>query len=204
MFRAIETRVTGLRARYAEPHRAYHTQAHIDAMLAGLQQLGETVAHPAAVELAIWYHDAVYDPAATDNEACSAALLRAELDGLAERALLDQAEALVRATANHALPTGLPTAFEADAALFLDLDMAVLGAEGPAYAAYESGIASEYIPIHGLLPFRTGRAYFLRTMLDRPRLFLSEPFHRRCDAAARCNMREALARLEREPLAGPA
>ena len=203
MFRTIETRLTRLRARYAEPHRAYHTQAHIDMMLAGLQALGEAIAHPAAVELAIWYHDAVYDPAATDNEACSAALLRAELDGLAEPALLGQAEALVRATANHALPTGLPFALESDAALFLDLDMAVLGAEGSAYAAYENGIASEYVPVHGLLPFRTGRARFLRTMLDRRRLFLSEHYHRRCDAAARRNMQEALARLEQDPSPGP-
>ena len=83
MFRAIETCLTALRVRYAEPHRAYHTQAHVDAMLAGLQELGEMIVHPAAVELAIWYHDAVYDPAAADNEARSADLLRAELDNLA-------------------------------------------------------------------------------------------------------------------------
>jgi hypothetical protein len=97
MFRAIETCLTALRVRYAEPHRAYHTQAHVDAMLASLQELGETIVHPAAVELAIWYHDAVYDPAAADNEARSADLLRAELDNLAAPVLLDHAELLVSA-----------------------------------------------------------------------------------------------------------
>ena len=38
MFDATHRRLAGLRARYAEPHRAYHTQAHIDAMLAGLRR----------------------------------------------------------------------------------------------------------------------------------------------------------------------
>ena len=195
MFDAVATRLAGLRARYAEPHRAYHTQAHVDGMLAGLKELGDAIVHPAAVELAIWYHDAIYDPAATDNEARSAALLRAELDGLAEPALLDQAERLVRATADHAVPDTLPAALGADAALFLDLDMAVLGTDRPAFAAYERGIAAEFVPVHGLLPFRSGRARFLRSMLERRRLFLSDRFHLHCDAAARRNMREALAWL---------
>ena len=203
MFRAIETCLTALRVRYAEPHRAYHTQAHVDAMLTGLQELGETIVHPAAVELAIWYHDAVYDPAAADNEARSADLLRAELDNLAAPVLLDHAELLVRATADHSLTAAFPRALEADAELFLDLDMAVLGADLRAYAAYERGIAAEYVPVHGLLPFCTGRANFLRTMLERRRLFLSEHFHLRYDAAARRNLREALARLEQYLSAGP-
>ena len=42
-------------------------------MLAGWRELGDVVVNPAAVELAIWYHDAIYDPAAIDNEARSAA-----------------------------------------------------------------------------------------------------------------------------------
>ncbi|MGI4811663.1 MAG: HD domain-containing protein [Janthinobacterium lividum] len=199
MFHAIDTRLTGLRARYAEPHRDYHGQAHVDTMLAGLWALGKAVLHGAAVELAIWYHDAIYHPAATDNEARSAALLRVEMDGLADPALLDQAELLVHATANHALPADLPVALKPDAALFLDLDMAVLGTDRAAFAAYERGIAAEYVPVHGLLPFRTGRACFLRAMLERRRVFLTDRFHLAYDAAARRNMEKALCRLEGEP-----
>ena len=196
MFRAIAACLTGLRARYAEPHRAYHTQSHIDAMLTGFQVLGDGIADPAAVELAIWYHDAIYDPAAKDNEARSAALMRAELDGLADPALLDRACMLVRATADHAVPADCPPSLQADAALFLDLDMAVLGADHAAYMAYEAGVAAEYVPVFGLAPFRHGRAHFLRTMLERERLFLSDSFHSQHDASARRNMRHALAVLE--------
>ena len=196
MFDAISRRLTGLRARYAEPHRVYHTQAHIDAMLAGLRALGGAVVHADAVELAVWYHDAIYDPAATDNERRSADLLRAEMSGMTDGTLLAQAEALVCWTANHRIPPGLPADQHEDAALFLDLDMAVLGGDHATFDAYERGIAAEYVPVYGWNRFGAGRTQFLLAMLERPRLFHSVQFDQRCDAAARVNMKRALARLQ--------
>ena len=149
MFSLLDARREGLRARYAEPHRAYHGQAHVDTMLRGLCELGDAVADPAAMELAIWYHDAIYDPAASDNEARSAVLLRAEMAGLADPVLVAKAELMVRLTAGHALPPEVPTAWRADCAHFLDLDLAVLGAVPATFDAYERGIAAEYLPVHG-------------------------------------------------------
>ena len=67
------------------------------------------------------------------------------------------------------------------------------------FAAYERGIAAEYVPFHGLLGFRAGRARFLRGMLERRRLFLTDRFHLSSDAAARRNMEEALSGLAEEP-----
>ncbi len=192
MSRVLDARRAGLRRRYAEPHRSYHGQSHIDAMLLGLHALGAAVADPAAVELAIWYHDAIYDPAAQDNEARSAALLRQEMAGLADPALLDAAEVMVRLTAGHALPAELSGPRRSDTALFLDLDLAVLGAPPDAYAAYERGIAAEYLPVHGAAAYQAGRAAFLRGMLDRPRLFHTDCFHAALDAQARTNLRGAL------------
>ena len=196
MFDAINRRLAGLRARYAEPHRAYHTQAHIDAMLAGLRALGSTVGQPDMVELAIWYHDAVYDPAAGGDERRSADLLRAELAGLADPAMLAQAEALVCWTADHGIPAGLPADRHRDAALFLDLDMAVLGADRATFDAYERGIAAEFVPVYGDGRFRVGRAQFLQATLERPRLFHSAHFDRLYDAAARANLQRGLAALQ--------
>lgn len=193
MFGAVALRLERLRARYAEPHRAYHRQRHIDTMLAGLPGAG--LARPDAAELAAWYHDAVYDPAAADNEARSAALLLGELAGLADPALLDRAATLVRLTADHAIPPGLPPDLAQDAAVFLDLDMAVLGAPPAAYDDYERGIAAEYVPVHGEQRFRAGRLRFLQDALARPRLFLSAEAHQRLDAAARGNIGRAIAAL---------
>ena len=195
MFTALAHQLPALRTRYAEPHRAYHTQAHIDAMLVGLRDLGSAVQHHNVVELAIWYHDAIYDPARSDNEERSATLMRAELDGFADPSLLNNTGLLVRATANHSIPAGLPDALREDAALFLDLDMAVLGADPATFLAYKRGIAAEYVPVHGAAPFRAGRARFLQATLARPRLFLSDLFHRQLNGAARLNIRVELAHL---------
>ena len=195
MFAQLDARRAGLHARYAEPHRAYHGQAHIDAMLRGLDALGDAVTNRAAVELAIWYHDAVYDPAASDNEARSADLLRAEMVGLADPGLLDQAELMVRLTAGHALPRDVPPAWHGDCALFLDLDLAVLGAPPPEYDAYERGIATEYIRVHGEDRFRAGRTAFLQALLHRPSLFHTSRFNAALDRAARANVQQAIAAL---------
>lgn len=198
MFATLSSRLAGLRARYAEPHRAYHVQSHVDAMLSGLSEAGPAVADPTATELAIWYHDAIYDPARSDNEALSAVLLRTDLAGLADPGLLDRAELLVRLTATHCLPDGLAPQLAGDAALFLDLDMAVLGSSPADYDVYERGIAAEYEPVHGRERFAAGRAAFLSGMLARPRLFLTPRCHDALDAPARANMRQALQRLAGE------
>ena len=196
MFSALTERLAGLRQRYAEPHRAYHRQSHIDAMLSGMHSNADLIRDPATVELAIWYHDAIYDPASSGNEAQSAALLRVELAALAHPDLVQAAVRLVEASADHRLPDDVPAGLRADMALFLDLDMAVLGSTAETYDSYERGIAAEYVPVHGLAAFRHGRAAFLRTTLDRHRLFHTDRFHEASDAAARANMRRALLALD--------
>jgi len=192
MFSVLDACRAGLRARYAEPHRAYHGQAHVDALLQGLAGLGAAVTDPTAIEMAIWYHDAIYDPAAWDNEARSADLLRTEMAGLAHPARLDAAELMVRLTAGHALTPQVPAGQRADCALFLDLDMAVLGAVPAVFDDYERGIAAEYVPVHGADAYRTGRAAFLRTLLAPPRLFLTDRFEAALGMAARSNIEGAL------------
>src|ERR1051325_7755552 len=57
-----------LAARYNEPHRAYHTLAHIADCLDQFEAAKHLAEEPLAVELAIWFHDAVYDSRASANE----------------------------------------------------------------------------------------------------------------------------------------
>ena len=195
MFCALSELQADLRARHAESHRVYHDQAHIDAMLRGLHENRQVFARPDAVEVAVWFHDAVYDPAATDNEARSAELLFGKLTGLADAALLERASVMIRATAIHVVPSGIASDLARDASFFLDLDLAVLGAEPTAYDAYEQGIAAEYVPVHGEVRFRAGRQVFLQTMLARPRFFLTDEAHGRFNEPARANMRRAISTL---------
>ncbi len=182
----------GLQDRYAEPHRAYHGQRHVDAMLDGLHATRHAFAVPDAAELAVWFHDAIYDPAASDNEARSAALMLEQMTGLADPALLQRVAVMIHATATHAVPPGLAPDLVRDTALFLDLDLAVLGADPATYDAYERGIAAEYAPVHGEARFRAGRRAFLQALLARPRLFHTPEAQGRLDGAARTNIARAI------------
>ena len=172
--------VTRLATTYAEPQRAYHTAAHIAEVLGWFDVVADEVGwtDPSAVYAAIVFHDAVYVPGAKDNEARSAAWCLAE--GFSERSAQ-----LIELTARHG---GLaPGEVDADAALFLDCDMAILAAAPAAFAAYDRQIAFEYqhVPPEA---YRAGRRAFLAGVLAKPRIFLSDYFHAKLDARARANL----------------
>ena len=187
-----------LRARLAEPHRRYHGQAHVDALLADLDARRNAFHDAHAVELAVWFHDAVYAPGAADNERASARLLRTAMAGLVHEPTLAAAEAMVLATERHAVPPGLAEPLEADLAAFLDMDMAVLGAEPAAYDRYAAGVTAEFVPVVGEASYRMGRAAFLRGVLDGGRpLFHTDAARAALERPARANLRRELDALVR-------
>lgn len=183
-----------LRARHDEPQRAYHGWRHIQALLRLREEVADRLADPSAVLWAILFHDAVYDPRAADNEERSARLLEAaEVAGL-DDATRSRAARLIRMTAAHAIPGRLPADEGADAALFLDMDLSILGATPAAFDAYEAGVRHEYA--HVAEPaFRSGRAAILRRFAERERLYLSDWGRQRFEAAARANIARSLAAL---------
>lgn len=164
-----------LRARMAEPHRHYHTQTHVDSLLALLASHRPAFENPDAVELAIWFHDAVYWPDRQDNERQSATLLQHSLSGLADPDLIARASEMVLATEHHAPPPDLPAGRLRDALLFLDFDMSVLGAAPDVYDRYAEGVRQEFTPVYGDAAYRTGRLAFLsRSLGHRTSLFRTE------------------------------
>ena len=68
----LDALLSALLACYREPHRHYHTVQHLDECFERLAPLRDRAAHPAEVEVALWFHDAVYDVQRHDNEARSA------------------------------------------------------------------------------------------------------------------------------------
>ena len=92
-------------ARYAEPHRAYHTAQHLEECLGWLDEAASTAQAPRIVELALWYHDAVYEPRRDDNEQASAELARLHLgQGGAGPQVIDTVCALIRWTEHATEP----------------------------------------------------------------------------------------------------
>jgi predicted metal-dependent HD superfamily phosphohydrolase len=192
---------TALELAYAQPPRAYHSYAHVGEVLAqyDLVAAGPGWMQPDEVLLAMLYHDAIYEPGRKDNEARSAVLAREAIARWLPGHGIDaeRVAALIEATARHGALA--PDEVDREAALFLDCDMAILGAEPARFDEYDRGIAREY---RGRVPawlFAFNRRRFLRRLLDAPRIFLSPFFHARLDAAARANLRRALER-PRDPL----
>ncbi|MFT4197536.1 MAG: hypothetical protein QM601_06440 [Pseudoxanthomonas sp.] len=179
-----------LAAAYAEPPRAYHDIGHVQEVLRHHAEVaaGPGWRQPVETWLAVLYHDAIYQPGKSDNEARSARLAERHiahwLEGLADAGRVAQ---LIELTARHGQLR--PQDVDTEAALFLDCDMAILGAAPAVFDAYDRAIAQEYAPVMPGWLYRRKRRAFLRRLLQSERIFLSEFFHRRLDAQARANLR---------------
>ena len=183
-----------LEAAYAMPARAYHNFSHVQAVLQHCRAVadGPGWEHPREVQLAALYHDAIYDAGRSDNEARSADMAREAIARWLPDAGIDAARVveLIELTARHSKLA--PGDVDPEAALFLDCDMAILGAPAAVFDAYDKGIAEEYAGhVPGFL-FRLNRRRFLKQLLLKPRIFLSAFFHARLDAAARANLRRRI------------
>jgi predicted metal-dependent HD superfamily phosphohydrolase len=179
---------------YAAPERHYHNLTHIEAMLDLLRSYEEALSDPQSVEVAIWFHDAVYDTRRHDNEEKSAELAADRLAGLLSPDRIALIARMIRATAGHHVPDGLNDAQRRDCALFLDMDLSILGSEPDVFAAYEEAVRREYGWVPDAL-WREGRKKVLQGFLDRPAIYMSPQFHANHEAAARANLTRSLERL---------
>jgi predicted metal-dependent HD superfamily phosphohydrolase len=174
-------------AAYGEPHRAYHNLTHL---VHFFQELDAIPLRDSAVEWATWYHDAIYEPGAPDNEVRSAELAGAAMTELRMDARLTRrVMQLIEATSTHGA-SGDDTTMS----LFLDADMAILGTEPSRYAAYADAIRTEHRHIPSFLYWR-GRKALLKGMLDRPVIYITEYFQDRYERQARANMASELEKL---------
>lgn len=192
--------LSALELAYATPPRAYHHFGHVQDVLHRFAEItvGPGWTQPAEVYLAMLYHDAIYEASRKDNEARSADLAAAEVAQWLPEAGIDtlRVAELINLTARHGqLSPGDfgDDGFSLDARHFLDCDMAILGAAPEVFDAYDRGIAEEYKGhVPGLL-FRLNRKRFLKGLLARDRIYLSDWFHQRYDAQARANLGRAIA-----------
>lgn len=176
--------------RHQEPHRYYHTLVHLAECLALQRELALAALHPGEIAVALWYHDVVYEPLSSSNEAESAELARSATlaAGVATEAA-DRIHALVLATRHDAPPT------DADQALIMDIDLAILGAAPERFDEYERQVRAEYAAVPEAL-FRKGRGEILAGFLARERIFLTPDCHARLEDAARANLRRSLEALK--------
>lgn len=170
-----------LKARYSEPHRAYHNWTHVLDCLDEFKTAQVIAEDAAAVEMAIWYHDVVYDSKAKNNEEQSAELAAKVCDevGIAE-SRKRKVKDLILATKKH-------EATEGDAAIVVDVDLSILGRDPIRFRDYENQIREEYNWASDEA-FASGRVSVLEGFLARPVIYSTEFFRDKYEQQARENL----------------
>lgn len=188
-----------LRQAYASPPRAYHHFGHVEDVLVHYSAVAEGPGwhQPREVELAVLYHDAIYMPGRSDNEAESARLAVEHIARWMPQTGIDSLRVaeLILLTARHGkLRSGdfADDAVADDTRCFLDCDMAILSAAPEVFAAYDRGIAEEYRAVPRWL-YRLNRRRFFKALLASERIYLSDFFRDRFEAQARRNLQIAIA-----------
>jgi predicted metal-dependent HD superfamily phosphohydrolase len=174
---------------YSEPHRHYHTLNHVAACLGWLDPYRHLAADPLCLELALWAHDVIYDPRATDNEARSADWF---VQQFADSTLTDQQRARVHELILATIHPHPPT--DPDMALLQDIDLSILGADVELYDRYEGWIRQEYefVPEEA---FRKGRSSVLQSFLDQGVIYHTAELREKLELPASENLSSALKNL---------
>ena len=178
-----------LLAAHEESHRHYHNLRHISDCLAEFDSVRDLVENPGAVELAIWFHDVIYNTRAPDNEERSAERARQvilQAQGCA--GLAEAVWALILATKMHD-PSRHP-----DAALLVDVDLSILGQPEARFWEYEAQIRREYDWVPEAV-FKAKRAEILQRFMGRARIYATDEFVHRYEQQARKNLQESIDRL---------
>jgi len=173
---------------YSEPHRKYHTIQHLNECFAHLESMRSLANHP-EVELALWFHDAIYDTSKKDNEKRSAEWARdSVLDASVAREQAERIYELVMATMHNAVPVGK------DAEVLVDIDLGILGAETARFDEYEVQVREEYSWVPESV-YREARRKILEEFVRREWIYSTERFRSEYEARARDNLARSLARL---------
>ncbi|MGJ8558826.1 MAG: HD domain-containing protein [Litorimonas sp.] len=170
---------------HGQRHRHYHTAEHINACLRHLDERRDLAIRPDLIEIAIWFHDAVYKPFSKTNEADSAEMAKDVLRGQLPSADVTIVETMILLTQNHGQTD------DPDTALMLDIDLSILATPPDIYDDYTRDIRREYRWVPGPM-FRKGRAKMLRHFLAMDRIYKTETLRQEWDAKARVNMAREL------------
>lgn len=173
---------------YTEPWRRYHTLEHIKELLEGVEKLTDLEAQEREyLTIAAFFHDAIYIPAKSDNEARSADLLRqfAQEAGFKDQSMIARLDKLILMTKSH-LESHPSDSLDAT---FLDLDLSILAAAPERYERYILQVRQEYACFNDE-QFRAGRSQFLQSLTTKT-LFKTDRF-KSAEAAAKSNIEKEL------------
>ena len=178
-------------ARYSETHRKYHTLQHLDECFEKLAEIEAEAVHPEEVELALWFHDAIYDTRRGDNEKRSADWAHSVVLGAAlSSTVAERVHALIMTTRHDGAP------HETDEKILVDIDLSILAAPPARFDEYERQVREEYAWVPGMV-FRAKRRAILTEFLERRTIFNTQKFIDAYEASARKNLERSIKQLGR-------
>ena len=189
-FSENETTFEKLVQAYSEKHRGYHNSAHINAVLAEFANVSNYADDKAAIELALWFHDAIYKIHSSTNEKDSADWARnfiVQCKG--SEAFANLVDSLIMATEHNFLPT------KNDEKLIVDVDLSILGSSEAKYWEFEDSIRKEYKIIPWII-YRKKRIALLEYFLKREYVFSHEYFREKYEEKAKINLERAIDKLK--------
>ena len=176
-----------LKLHYAESHRAYHTFEHIKACLRQLDKVTQSLENAFNIELALWFHDVIYDPRSRSNELDSAVYAKQALQKLGlPQNIIQQIYYLILLTQHPSQPQTL------DEQILLDIDLSILGAEKADFERYNKNIRIEYNWVDEAM-YRHERVKVLVGFLEQKHIYHSNQFFSEREQLARKNIESIIA-----------
>ena len=173
---------------YSQPHRCYHTMSHIDHCLTQMDVGAKAMGGNDAVEMALWYHDAVYDPRSNDNEQRSAELFTKRAQAVVADGFCAAVCRLIDVTTHRNSPAA------DDEKFVVDVDLSGFGMPWPEFNDDSARVRRECSHLSDS-QFETQQCRFLQCLLDRKSVFSTDFFRDRYEVIARANISRQLAIL---------
>lgn len=175
---------------YSQPNRYYHDLRHVGACLKHFDAISDQLTQPDAVEMALWFHDVIYEPDAGDNERRSAELFLAFAAGDADGSFVEVVHDLVMMTVHPSEPQSVDEQFT------VDIDLASFGLPWEEFVRLGELVRKEF-PHSSDRDFDSGQLQFLEKLASRRYFFFTEFFRSRYEAVAQSNLRRRIAQLRR-------
>ncbi len=179
---------------YNEPQRVYHDIEHIECCLSVFGQVSHLLENPDGVELAIWFHDAIYQLGACDNEQLSANLFMNITDGLFQDEFRETVYQHIMATCHKSTKIT-----DRDRQLMVDIDLSSFGLPWPDFLRDSKKVRHEMGHICDAEYYQKQMA-FQQSLLSRPAFFYSDYFVEHYEAQARSNLAKLFELVENNQL----
>jgi predicted metal-dependent HD superfamily phosphohydrolase len=167
---------------YNEPLRRYHTLAHIDHCLSMFDQCKSLATNPDALEIAVWFHDVIFEPGKSDNEALSAELYEELSEGVHAdefRALVGR---LIMATLHNERSLD-----DSDAGYMVDIYLSSFGLPWEDFLRDSRRLREESVQLDDA-EYHRKQGEFRSCLLARPHFYQTDFFRQRYEQQARDNL----------------